>query len=150
MELLFNEHSALAQTNLRALILDPEVWKLLTPEQVAQVQKYWPGDSYNGDLSALASNDHLRHDIAEYQKALAAGQHDPEWLRQAKAANNLRNVLAADVGTNPAAEKSEDDHVGHDAEQPNMEAATIDSAKSDVAAAAEGAGSDGADKEVDA
>ncbi|ETS77155.1 hypothetical protein PFICI_11029 [Pestalotiopsis fici W106-1] len=93
MELLVDENSALAKTNLRAMILDPEVWKLLTPEQVAHVQKYWPGDSYNGDLSALASNDHLRHDIAQYQKALADGQHDAEWIRQAKAANTLRNQL---------------------------------------------------------
>jgi hypothetical protein len=93
MELLVDENSALAKTNLRAMILDPEVWKLLTPEQVAHVQKYWPGDAYNGDLSALASNDHLRHDIAQYQKALADGQHDPEWIRQAKAANALRNQL---------------------------------------------------------
>lgn len=95
MELLVDENSALTRTNLRALILDPEVWKLLTPEQIARVQKYWPGDSFNGGLNALASNDHLRHDIVEYQKALAAGQHDAEWIRQAKAANQLRNELLA-------------------------------------------------------
>ncbi|KAK9777872.1 putative ASX DEUBAD domain-containing protein [Seiridium cardinale] len=114
MELLVDEKSALTKTNLRALILDPEVWKLLSPEQVAEVQKYWPGDSYNGDLSALASNDHLRHDIAQYQKALADGQHDAEWIKQAKEANKLRNerldAEAAQTGKNESG--SEDDPNG--------------------------------------
>lgn len=91
MELLVDENSPLVNANLRALILDPEVWKLLSPEQVAHVQKYWPGDSYNGDLTALASNDHLRHDIAQYQNALSEGRHDPEWIKQAQEANKLRN-----------------------------------------------------------
>lgn len=108
MELLVDENSPLAKTNLRALVLDPEVWKLLTSEQVSHIQKYWPGDSYNGDLAALASNDHLRHDIAQYQTALSEGQHDAEWIRQAKAANKLRNDRFE-------ADKTEEAEVGEEA-----------------------------------
>lgn len=111
MELLIDEKSALAHANLRAMILDPEVWKLLTPEQAALVRKYLPntsssssssqnsnnggGDVMDEALAALASNDHLRHDIAQYQKELSDGQHDPEWIRQAREANKLRNEAAA-------------------------------------------------------
>ncbi|KAI1853599.1 hypothetical protein JX265_004069 [Neoarthrinium moseri] len=94
MELLVDEKSPLADTNLRALILDPEIWKLLSPEQVAEVHKYWPYDGPVPDLAALASNDNLRHDVAEYQAALRSGMHDAEWIRQARAANAIRNEEA--------------------------------------------------------
>ncbi|KAK6211893.1 hypothetical protein LQW54_005594 [Pestalotiopsis sp. IQ-011] len=120
MELLVDEKSALAHANLRAMILDPEVWKLLTPEQAALVRKYLPNTSSssssqnsNGDgdvgevLAALASNDHLRHDIAQYQKELSDGQHDPEWIRQAREANKLRNEAAAEAEESENASGSE-------------------------------------------
>ncbi|KAI4594882.1 hypothetical protein KJ359_007404 [Pestalotiopsis sp. 9143b] len=124
MELLVDEKSALAHANLRAMILDPEVWKLLTPEQAALVRKYLPNTNSssssssqdsNGDgdvgeaLAALASNDHLRHDIAQYQKELSDGQHDPEWIRQAREANKLRNEAAAAEAESENASGSERD-----------------------------------------
>ncbi|KAK3685027.1 Asx homology domain-containing protein [Podospora appendiculata] len=84
--------SPLAHANLREILLLPEAWDILTPEEKADVLSKFPDDTHilNAgtpeacpNRESLRNDDNFRHDCARYRENIEQGRHDHEWLEQA-------------------------------------------------------------------
>ncbi|KAK4105061.1 hypothetical protein N658DRAFT_395837, partial [Parathielavia hyrcaniae] len=82
----------LANADLRAILLHPDAWDILTPEEKRDVLAKFPDGSHVLDAGtadarpntvSLRNDDNFRHDCARYCENIELGRHDEEWLRQA-------------------------------------------------------------------
>ncbi|KAK4137625.1 hypothetical protein BT67DRAFT_438878 [Trichocladium antarcticum] len=89
---LTDSRSPLAMADLRAILLLPEAWDVLTQEEKQEILAKFPDDTHILDagtpdarpnLVSLRNDDNFRHDCARYCENLEAGRYDDEWLRQA-------------------------------------------------------------------
>ncbi|KAL2167173.1 hypothetical protein VTG60DRAFT_1628 [Thermothelomyces hinnuleus] len=84
--------SPLAYADLRAILLHPDAWDVLTPEEKKEVLAKFPDgtpildagtEAARPDLASLANDDNFRYDCVRYCENIELGRHDEEWLRQA-------------------------------------------------------------------
>ncbi|KAK4042885.1 Asx homology domain-containing protein [Parachaetomium inaequale] len=84
--------SPLANADLRAILLHPEAWDILTPEERRDVLAKFPDETHVLDAGtqdarpnpvSLRNDDNFRHDCARYCENIELGRHDEEWLSQA-------------------------------------------------------------------
>ncbi|KAK4127674.1 hypothetical protein N657DRAFT_536414, partial [Parathielavia appendiculata] len=82
----------LANADLRAILLHPDAWDILTPEEKRDVLAKFPDETHildagtanaRPDTVSLRNDDNFRHDCARYCENIELGRHDEEWLRQA-------------------------------------------------------------------
>ncbi|KAK1780464.1 Asx homology domain-containing protein [Copromyces sp. CBS 386.78] len=87
-----DEHSPLTNADLRAILLLPQAWDVLTPEERRDILAKFPDDSHildagtekaRPDLVLLRNNDHFRYDCARYLENIERGRHDEQWLQEA-------------------------------------------------------------------
>ncbi|AEO62838.1 uncharacterized protein THITE_2107538 [Thermothielavioides terrestris NRRL 8126] len=87
-----NEKSPLARADLRAILLLPGAWDVLTQEEKQSVLAKFPDETHILDAgtpnarpntASLRNDDNFRHDCAAYCENIKLGRHDEEWLRQA-------------------------------------------------------------------
>ncbi|KAK3327565.1 Asx homology domain-containing protein [Cercophora scortea] len=116
--------SPLAYANLREMLLLPEAWDLLTPEEKADILSKFPDDRHilNAgtpescpNRESLRNDDNFRHDCARYCENIAQGRHDEEWLEQAWVAHqrhvrgdfdeHLQKRFEEDWGVKPPSEQ---------------------------------------------
>ncbi|KAK4156479.1 Asx homology domain-containing protein [Chaetomidium leptoderma] len=120
--------SPLANADLRALLLHPQAWDVLTQEEKQDVLSFFPDDTHILDagtpdarpnLVSLRNDDNFRNDCARYSENIELGRHDDEWLSQAWTAHEkhkrgdfnefLRDTFEEDWETElPGASKAED------------------------------------------
>lgn len=81
-----------SDTAPQAILLLPEAWEVLTPEEKQDVLAKFPDETHILDagtpearpnLVSLRNDDNFRHDCARYCENLELGRHDEEWLAQA-------------------------------------------------------------------
>ncbi|KAK0727980.1 Asx homology domain-containing protein [Lasiosphaeria miniovina] len=84
--------SPLTQADLRAILLLPEAWGILTPEERQEVLAKFPDKMHILDSGteaarpnpeSLRNDDNFRHDCTRYCENLELGQYDDDWLYQA-------------------------------------------------------------------
>ncbi|KAL2119185.1 hypothetical protein VTJ04DRAFT_6145 [Mycothermus thermophilus] len=87
-----NEKSPLGHADLRAILLHPMAWEVLSAEERQEVLAKFPAGTpilaagtpdACPDTVALRNDDNFRHDCARYCEGIRLGQHDEEWLAQA-------------------------------------------------------------------
>ncbi|KAK3402965.1 Asx homology domain-containing protein [Sordaria brevicollis] len=87
-----DEKSPLTNADLRAILLLPQAWDVLTSEERKEILAKFPDDSHildagtekaRPDLVALRNNDHFRYDCARYLENIERGRHDEQWLQEA-------------------------------------------------------------------
>ncbi|KAK3491553.1 Asx homology domain-containing protein [Neurospora crassa] len=87
-----DEKSPLTNADLRAILLLPRAWDVLTPDERKDILAKFPDDSHildpgteiaRPDLVSLRNNDHFRYDCARYLENIARGRHDEQWLQEA-------------------------------------------------------------------
>lgn len=90
--------SPLASADLRAILLLPGAWDVLTPAEKQAVLAKFPDPNHILDagtegaqpnLQSLRNDDNFRHDCARYVENIELGRHDPEWLNQAWVAHEM-------------------------------------------------------------
>ncbi|AEO56402.1 hypothetical protein MYCTH_2301285 [Thermothelomyces thermophilus ATCC 42464] len=76
----------------KAILLHPDAWDVLTPEEKKEVLAKCPDgtpildagtEAARPDLASLANDDNFRYDCVRYCENIELGRHDEEWLRQA-------------------------------------------------------------------
>lgn len=94
-----SKQSPLVNKDLRALLLHPEAWDVLSDEDKKEILELFPDTRHilNPDtpearpnVLSLQNDDNFRHDTEEYVSNLKAGMHDPVWLQDAWAAHEAR------------------------------------------------------------
>ncbi|KXX78433.1 hypothetical protein MMYC01_201438 [Madurella mycetomatis] len=84
--------SPLAYADLRAILLLPGAWDVLTQEEKRDVLAKFPDETHILDagtenarpnLQSMRNDDNFRHDCARYCENIELGRHDGEWLSQA-------------------------------------------------------------------
>ncbi|KAK3373995.1 Asx homology domain-containing protein [Lasiosphaeria ovina] len=84
--------SPLTQADLRAILLLPEAWDILTPEERQEVLAKFPDKMHILDSGteaarpnpeSLRNDDNFRHDCTRYCENLELGRYDDDWLYQA-------------------------------------------------------------------
>ncbi|KAH6640913.1 Asx homology domain-containing protein [Chaetomium tenue] len=84
--------SPLAVADLRAILLHPLAWDILTPEEKQDVLAKFPDETHLLDAgtqdarpnpASLRNDDNFRYDCARYCENIQLGRHDEEWLSQA-------------------------------------------------------------------
>ncbi|KAL2163160.1 hypothetical protein VTH06DRAFT_6996 [Thermothelomyces fergusii] len=84
--------SPLACADLRAILLHPDAWDILTPEEKKEVLAKFPEgtpmldagtEAARPDMASLTNDDNFRYDCVRYCENIELGRHDEEWLRQA-------------------------------------------------------------------
>ncbi|KAH6850789.1 Asx homology domain-containing protein [Chaetomium sp. MPI-CAGE-AT-0009] len=120
--------SPLANADLRAILLHPLAWDILTPEEKQDVLAKFPDETHILDAGtqdarpnpvSLRNDDNFRYDCARYCENIQLGRHDEEWLSQAWVAHEkhkrgdydqfLRDRFEEDWETKlPAESKPED------------------------------------------
>ncbi|KAL2021211.1 hypothetical protein VTK56DRAFT_7398 [Thermocarpiscus australiensis] len=89
---LADPKSPLAHADLRAILLLPEAWEVLTEEEKQDVLAKFPDETHIQDPGtkdarpnpeSLRNDDNFRHDCARYCENIELGRHDEEWLSQA-------------------------------------------------------------------
>ncbi|KAM7202777.1 Asx homology domain containing protein [Naviculisporaceae sp. PSN 640] len=92
-----DERSPLVGVNLRDLLLLPEAWDILTPEEKQDILALFPEDTAilnegtedaRPDTTALKNSDHFRYDCARYTDNIKEGFHDEDWLLEAWVAHD--------------------------------------------------------------
>ncbi|EGZ67527.1 hypothetical protein NEUTE2DRAFT_142356, partial [Neurospora tetrasperma FGSC 2509] len=87
-----DEKSPLTNADLRAILLLPRAWEVLTPDERKDILAKFPDDSHildpgteiaRPDLVSLRNNDHFRYDCARYLENIERGRHDEQWLQEA-------------------------------------------------------------------
>ncbi|KHE80219.1 hypothetical protein GE21DRAFT_7949 [Neurospora crassa] len=87
-----DEKSPLTNADLRAILLLPRAWDVLTPDERKDILAKFPDDSHildpgteiaRPDLVSLRNNDHFRYDCARYLENIERGRHDEQWLQEA-------------------------------------------------------------------
>lgn len=87
-----DENSPLTNADLRAILLLPQAWDVLTSEERKDILVKFPDDSHildagtenaRPDLVLLRNNDHFRYDCARYLENIERGRHDEQWLQEA-------------------------------------------------------------------
>lgn len=93
--------SPLVGKDLRALLLHPQAWDLLSQEDKAEILALFPDDKHildaatpnaRPDVMSLQNDDNFRHDTEEYVSNLSRDMHDPSWLQDAWAAHGSRTA----------------------------------------------------------
>ncbi|KAL2266553.1 hypothetical protein VTJ83DRAFT_5905 [Remersonia thermophila] len=96
-----DERSPLANADLRAILLHPAAWDILTPEEKQDVLAKFPDGTplldagtpaARPDTTSLRNDDNFRHDCARYCEGIQLGQHDEEWLAQAWTAHEKHRL----------------------------------------------------------
>ncbi|KUI52666.1 hypothetical protein VP1G_00090 [Cytospora mali] len=94
-----NSRSPLVSRDLRALLLLPQAWDVLTDEDKKEVLALFPDEKHileagtpnaRPDILSLQNDDNFRHDTEEYVSNLSRDMHDPTWLQDAWAAHGSR------------------------------------------------------------
>ncbi|KUI71663.1 hypothetical protein VM1G_06985 [Cytospora mali] len=94
-----NSRSPLVSRDLRALLLLPQAWDVLTDEDKTEVLALFPDEKHileagtpnaRPDILSLQNDDNFRHDTEEYVSNLSRDMHDPTWLQDAWAAHGSR------------------------------------------------------------
>ncbi|KAJ4306543.1 hypothetical protein N0V88_001347 [Collariella sp. IMI 366227] len=84
--------SPLANADLRAILLLPGAWDVLTEEEKKDILAKFPDETHIKDAStsdprpntvSLRNDDNFRYDCARYCENIELGRHDEEWLYQA-------------------------------------------------------------------
>ncbi|GAB1314351.1 hypothetical protein MFIFM68171_04561 [Madurella fahalii] len=84
--------SPLALADLRAILLLPRAWDVLTQEEKRDVLAKFPDETHILDagtdnarpnIQSMRNDDNFRHDCARYCENIELGRHDEEWLSQA-------------------------------------------------------------------
>ncbi|KAH8888854.1 hypothetical protein GQ53DRAFT_748766 [Thozetella sp. PMI_491] len=92
--------SPLAWADLRAILLHPKAWDVLTKEEKQEILGFFPDgthimhagtDGARPNVTSLRNDNHFRHDCVRYCENLELGKHDPDWLRSAWIAHARRN-----------------------------------------------------------
>ncbi|KAK3297524.1 ASXH domain-containing protein [Chaetomium fimeti] len=124
--------SPLANADLRAILLHPLAWDILTPEEKQDVLAKFPDGTHllnagtqdaRPNPVSLRNDDNFRYDCARYCENIQLGRHDEEWLSQAWVAHEkhqrgdydqfLRERFEEDWETKlPAENKPEDSESG--------------------------------------
>ncbi|KAL1840726.1 hypothetical protein VTJ49DRAFT_166 [Mycothermus thermophilus] len=87
-----DEKSPLANADLRAILLHPAAWDILTSEEKQDILGKFPDETHilhagtpdaRPNTTSLRNDDNFRHDCARYCEGIQLGQHDEEWLAQA-------------------------------------------------------------------
>ncbi|KAK0720660.1 Asx homology domain-containing protein [Lasiosphaeris hirsuta] len=90
--------SPLASADLRAILLLPSAWDVLTPAEKQAVLAKFPDPGHilhagtedaRPSIQSLRNDDNFRHDCARYVENIELGRHDPEWLNQAWVAHEM-------------------------------------------------------------
>lgn len=132
---------ALTNAAFKAILLHPDAWDVLTPEEKKDVLAKFPdetrilnagSEAARPDLASLANDDNFRYDCARYCENIELGRHDEEWLTQAWVAHEkhkrgdydefLREQFEEDWGTEMPVESSVKGTQSHDE---SKEASTV-------------------------
>jgi len=132
---------ALTNAAFKAILLHPDAWDVLTPEEKKDVLAKFPdetrilnagSETARPDLASLANDDNFRYDCARYCENIELGRHDEEWLTQAWVAHEkhkrgdydefLREQFEEDWGTEMPVESSVKGTQSHDE---SKEASTV-------------------------
>ncbi|KAG8158955.1 hypothetical protein KVR01_011398 [Diaporthe batatas] len=94
-----SKQSPLVNKDLRALLLHPQAWDVLSDEDKKEILDLFPDTRHilnpntpeaRPNVMSLQNDDNFRHDTEEYVANLKAGIHDPAWLQDAWAAHEAR------------------------------------------------------------
>ncbi|KAH8772576.1 Asx homology domain-containing protein [Diaporthe sp. PMI_573] len=94
-----SKQSPLVGKNLRALLLHPQAWDVLSDEDKKELLDLFPDTTHilnpntpeaRPNVMSLQNDDNFRHDTEQYVKNLKASMHDPAWLQDAWAAHEAR------------------------------------------------------------
>ncbi|KAK4250379.1 hypothetical protein C7999DRAFT_11854 [Corynascus novoguineensis] len=130
-----------ANAAFKAILLHPDAWDVLTPEEKKDVLAKFPdetrilnagSEAARPDLASLANDDNFRYDCARYCENIELGRHDEEWLTQAWVAHEkhkrgdydefLREQFEEDWGTEMPVESSVK---GTESQDESKEASTV-------------------------